>query len=104
MCAVGGEDGGGGGLSGLGGGEGVVAVGEGGAGEAVSCGDGVGGGDEEGGCFEEGYDEEEVIVGVELGGVDWGFEFGGADACLIREIPESCPAVLGGGEEVAATT
>jgi hypothetical protein len=103
VCAVGGEDGGCGGLFGFGGGEGCVAVGKRGAGEAVSCGDGGGDVDEEWGGFEQGDDEEGVIVWVKFGGVDGRFEFGGADSGLCGQIPEAGTAVLRGRQEVAAT-
>ncbi len=97
--AVGGEDGRGGGLPGFSGGEGRVSERSGR--QAVSGGDGLGDVDQEGRGFEEGDDEEEVVVGVELGGVDWGFKFGRADSRLVGEIPEEGTAVLRRREEVA---
>ena len=45
-----------------------------------------------------------MVVWVELGGVDGGFEFGGADARLVGEIPEGGAAVLGCCEEVTTTS
>ena len=81
MSAVGGEDGGGGGLASFSRGEG--GIGEGSGGEAVGRGYGLGDVDKEGGCLEKGDHEEKVVVWVEFGGVDGGFEFSGADPRLV---------------------